>query len=92
MTQRVVLTYRGQVQGVGFRATACRLARARGLNGFVRNQADGRVYLEAEGEPAALEGLLSDIAASRLGPLIEDRQVAWGPALGGPEGFEIQYW
>jgi len=39
----------GRVQGVGFRWSAVREARIRGINGFVKNLADGSVYIEAEG-------------------------------------------
>jgi acylphosphatase len=40
---------RGRVQGVGFRWSAVREARRRGITGFVKNQYDGSVYIEAEG-------------------------------------------
>ena len=39
----------GDVQGVGFRWCAANEARSRGINGFVRNETDGSVYIEAEG-------------------------------------------
>ena len=39
----------GQVQGVGFRWSAVREARNRGIKGFVKNLSDGSVYIEAEG-------------------------------------------
>ncbi len=39
----------GKVQGVTFRASAKEKALELGLCGFVRNEADGSVYLEAEG-------------------------------------------
>lgn len=40
---------RGLVQGVGFRMAVCRWARQLGINGFVRNRADGSVHIIAEG-------------------------------------------
>jgi len=40
---------KGRVQGVGFRWSAVREARRRGITGFVKNQYDGSVYIEAEG-------------------------------------------
>ncbi len=39
----------GRVQGVWFRKYACDEAKIRGLKGFVRNEKDYGVYIEAEG-------------------------------------------
>lgn len=44
---KIIVT--GRVQGVGFRWNALREALALGINGFVKNQSDGSVYIEAEG-------------------------------------------
>lgn len=41
--------FTGHVQGVGFRYTAMQVAREFEVSGYVRNLADGRVQLEAEG-------------------------------------------
>ena len=41
---------RGKVQGVFFRDATRDFARFRGINGIVRNEPDGSVYLEAEGD------------------------------------------
>jgi acylphosphatase len=38
----------GKVQGVGFRFYTQKTARELGVNGFVRNERDGSVYIEAE--------------------------------------------
>lgn len=45
----------GKVQGVFFRASTQQKAVELGLTGFVRNEPDGSVYIECEGEEAALE-------------------------------------
>jgi acylphosphatase len=48
----------GKVQGVGYRAFVQQVAQALGVTGFVRNQPDGSVYLEAEGEEPILKILV----------------------------------
>ena len=70
----------GKVQGVFYRASTVEKARALGLKGFVQNERDGSVYIEAEGDDGALQSLLewcrqgpphahvSDVT-SREGPL-----------------------
>ena len=52
------ITITGRVQGVGFRASTCRKAKKIGVAGFVRNEADGSVYIEAEGTEQELNKLL----------------------------------
>ncbi|HHM21683.1 MAG TPA: acylphosphatase [Bacteroidetes bacterium] len=49
----------GKVQGVWFRGSMQREARRLGLRGFVRNEKDGSVYAQAEGQPDALEKLVA---------------------------------
>jgi acylphosphatase len=44
----------GRVQGVFFRNETQRMAQLLGVNGFVRNEPDGSVFVEAEGEDAAV--------------------------------------
>jgi acylphosphatase len=53
------LTIRGTVQGVSFRRSTKEEADRLGLKGFVRNQPDGSVYIEAEGSPAKLDALFA---------------------------------
>lgn len=53
--------YSGQVQGVGFRATAARIARHHPVAGWVRNLPDGRVELFVQGSADAVERFLKAI-------------------------------
>ncbi len=48
----------GKVQGVFFRASAQEEAQRLNLRGWVKNEADGSVHIEAEGEPKALQQLV----------------------------------
>jgi acylphosphatase len=45
----------GRVQGVFFRASAQAQAEELGISGFVRNEEDGSVYIEAEAEEEKLK-------------------------------------
>ena len=47
--RRLRLRFTGEVQGVGFRWTARRVAQGLGLVGWVRNEPDGSVSMELQG-------------------------------------------
>jgi acylphosphatase len=74
----------GRVQGVGFRASAQQGAQRLGLAGWVRNLADGRVELEAEGPPEILDQLLAWL---RKGPSlgrVDSVEADWPATDAGP--------
>jgi acylphosphatase len=48
----------GKVQGVSFRATTKAVADQMGVRGIIRNEKDGSVYIEAEGDDVLLEVFL----------------------------------
>ena len=50
----------GRVQGVGFRAFVERQANEHGLEGWVRNRADGSVEALVAGDARALEQIIKD--------------------------------
>ncbi|MFD2552907.1 acylphosphatase [Sphingobacterium tabacisoli] len=52
------ITVKGKVQGVYFRLTTKAVADQLGVKGYVINQTDGSVYIEAEGDDFGLESLL----------------------------------
>jgi acylphosphatase len=60
------ITVIGKVQGVFFRAHSETEAKKLGLSGFVRNESNGNVYIEAEGEEEQLKKLLE---WCKLGPI-----------------------
>jgi acylphosphatase len=87
---RAHLLVDGQVQGVFFRQSAVDEARRLGLAGWVRNTADGRVELEAEGERSRLEEL---VAWCRRGPpaaRVADVQVSWSAFSGALGPFAVR--
>ena len=63
MRQRVRFT--GRVQGVGFRASVRALARLLPVTGWVRNEPDGSVLMEAQGRPEDVERLFEAIMHER---------------------------
>ena len=56
--KRKQLTFTGRVQGVGFRYRAMYKANELGLTGWVRNEWDGTVSMEVQGEELAIEKLI----------------------------------
>jgi acylphosphatase len=56
----------------------------------VKNLADGKVELVAEGEREEIEKLLSGIR-SELGAGIQDVDTKWGAPTGESRGFSIRY-
>jgi acylphosphatase len=53
------ITIHGKVQNVGFRFYTARTAGDFNISGFVKNEPDGSVYIEAEGEKSDLETFVS---------------------------------
>ncbi|CAN5882979.1 acylphosphatase [soil metagenome] len=54
MADHLTLRIYGTVQGVFFRQSTQEKAQELNLTGFVRNERDGSVYVEAEGDPQSL--------------------------------------
>ena len=87
--ERLHIYYSGSVQGVGFRFTTRSVARGFMVTGLVRNLADGRVELLAEGERAELEAFRRAIQDSEVGRFVRQEEAIWSPAKNEFRGFEI---
>ena len=87
--RRLQVLYSGRVQGVGFRYQAKQLAAGFEVTGVVRNLADGRVELVAEGASAELKEFQQAVRDSGLGSLIRDEVELWSEPDGAFRGFEI---
>jgi acylphosphatase len=81
--------YSGRVQGVGFRYTVKAVAAGFEVTGTVRNLADGRVELVAEGAPEELAEFGRAIGESEVGRFIEREEVDWSEAKNEFRGLEI---
>lgn len=82
--------FRGRVQGVGFRMTACEAAASFAVSGEVSNQPDGSVRVTAEGPREACEAFAEALRA-RMRRFVNSVDVAWGEAEGAPQGFRIAH-
>ncbi len=60
--QQRIIRFHGHVQGVGFRFTACRTADLHAVRGYVRNMPDGSVECVVEGDSAAIDAFVADLA------------------------------
>ncbi len=85
-----ILRVTGRVQGVGFRYFTVREAEKEGIKGFVRNEPDGSVYIEAEGDEDALERFILRIRKGPLWGRVDHVSVLDQPPRG-YEKFVIRY-
>ncbi|MBL4697794.1 MAG: acylphosphatase [Phycisphaerales bacterium] len=84
--QRVI--FQGRVQGVGFRARARTIAANYPVTGWVRNEPDGTVMLEAQGDEESLENFLNELRRKTSG-LVEREIHAHVRTLANESVFEI---
>lgn len=88
---RVRVLIEGRVQGVFFRASTRDEAQARGLAGWVRNLADGRVEAVFEGERRVVENML---AWCKKGPpyaYVDNLDIDWQAYQGDLADFRVVY-
>jgi acylphosphatase len=88
--QRLSLTVRGRVQGVGYRYFAQEAAEALGVTGWVRNGWNREVELEAQADPQTLglfcERLLEGPVLSRVAD-IDKHEIQ---VVADEAGFEVR--
>lgn len=86
---RLQVFYEGRVQGVGFRYTTKKVALEFEVTGIVRNLADGRVEMLAEGGREELESFRDAIRDAGLAGFIRSQTQNWSEATNEFKGFEI---
>ncbi len=79
-TARARIRVRGLVQGVAFRQSTVDEARRLGLEGWVRNLADGSVEAEAQGARDRVEVLVRWCRRGPPAARVDGVEVEWGPA------------
>lgn len=90
MPQRVTATYRGHVQGVGFRYTTRSVAHQYAVKGYVKNITSGHVALVAEGERAELQAFLDAVQQAMRGH-ISGSDIRWEEATGQFDAFDVRF-
>ncbi|PSR00593.1 MAG: acylphosphatase [Bacteroidetes bacterium SW_11_64_17] len=80
----------GRVQGVGFRNFTRGRARRLDVTGWVRNERDGSVRLEAEGEREALDQLVEAVHHGPRRARVERVEVEWQDATDEFETFRVR--
>lgn len=89
MEKNLMMKIRGDVQGVGFRDAAYWTARKMHVAGFVMNEPDGTVYIEAEGDEADLKKFLEWCRKGPVTAKVAGVDAAWAPPHGKFTGFRI---
>jgi acylphosphatase len=87
--QRRRVVVQGRVQGVFFRETARRRALEAGVAGWIRNAPDGSVEAVFEGEPEAVERLVSFAREGPRGARVDWVDIA-SEEPEGLSGFEVR--
>lgn len=86
--QRRRIIFSGRVQGVGFRATARRLAGAFKLRGWIKNEPDGTVLMEVQGDAPTIDAYLAELR-DRMSGSICGEGTTKVPPVDGEAAFEI---
>jgi len=88
--QQRIVRFAGNVQGVGFRFTTCRIAGGFDVTGTVRNCVDGSVELVVEGDRGEVASFLQSLEG-RMGHFIRNRTETEAPFTGRFNGFSVSY-
>jgi acylphosphatase len=79
----------GKVQGVFFRASVKKVADIIGVKGFVRNEHNGTVFVEAEGEDEMVNKLVDYCHHGPDGARVDKVSITLGVIVG-YDSFEMQ--
>jgi acylphosphatase len=87
--KRAHVLVRGNVQGVFFRVETRNRARSLGVDGWVRNTAEGAVEAVFEGEDDRVESMVEWCRRGPAGAQIDDVDMTWAEPEG-ERGFAIR--
>ena len=92
MEQRLVLNVFGEVQGINFRSMVKVKCLESNLTGFVKNNNDGSVTIEVEGEKSSLEDLIEWLNKNPGFSKVSGLEDYWSKAKGEYQDFKIEYY
>ncbi|MFQ3619666.1 MAG: acylphosphatase [Spirochaetales bacterium] len=81
----------GRVQGVGFRYWTCRLAQRLGVTGWVRNERDGSVSVEAEGPEDTVDRLVKSVRQGPPGARVDRVEITSLTPKGVYRDFTVEF-
>jgi acylphosphatase len=84
------LLVEGRVQGVGYRVTCARRARAAGLAGWVRNLGDGSVEVVLQGTPDSVSEIERWCSHGPQMAMVTNVSASDEPPVSDIGGFEIR--
>jgi acylphosphatase len=84
-----IVYFTGHVQGVGFRYQTLQIAKEFEVAGYVKNLADGRVQLEAQGAAGEVEAFLATLG-ERMHGFVRKTERSEGKGAPQFQGFEIR--
>lgn len=90
MKARAHIFVSGRVQGVFFRSETLEKACEMGINGWVKNLADGRVEAVFEGEIEQVEKIIEWAKKGPFFAKVNDLKVKWENYKGEFDNFEIR--
>lgn len=83
------LRLEGRVQGVGLRWRAARAAERAGVAGWVRNEDDGTVTLELQGDEARIDQMIGEVLKAPYAQI--DRVTVKSVAVEEEWGFRVRH-
>ena len=89
--KNLTIKIHGNVQGVFFRVSTKEIADELNVNGWVRNEPDGTVAIEAEGEERALDKFCSWLKKGPKNSKVEKIEKVFNKKIKNHEIFEIKY-
>ena len=92
MLSRVHIIIDGEVQGVGYRYFAVRLANSLGIVGWVLNRHDGCVEIDAEGEKSVLERYIAKLKIEHKWAIVKSVETNWLIPSGNYSDFFVKYY